>query len=157
MLLFAAMAAVAVTVGMSMPVRGQAAESAGRVVEVAATVTSSASVGQDGRLWFEAQTTSIGLRGEGRPVSVPVRIGVEPGDGFDLGAGLRVVGEAAVTDAGERAALVIYATEAEVVRPADGVFGVAADARRAFIARSSRLPEPGAGSRSVTPVPSPRR
>jgi len=144
-LLCAAMAAVAVTVGMSMPARGQAAESAGRVVEVAATVTSSASVGQDGRLWFEAQTTSIGLRGEKRPVSVPVRIGVEPGDGFDLGARLRVVGEAAVTDAGERAALVIYATEAEVVRPADGVFGVAADARRAFIERSTRLPEPGAG------------
>jgi competence protein ComEC len=144
-LLFAAMAAVAVTVGMSMPAREQAVESAGRVVEVAATVTSSASVGQDGRLWFEAQTSSIGLRGEGRQVSVPVRIGVEPAGGFDLGAELRAVGEAAATDAGERSVLVIYATAAEVVRPADGVFGLAADARRAFIARSTRLPEPGAG------------
>ncbi|CAH0139408.1 ComE operon protein 3 [Microbacterium oxydans] len=143
--LFAAMAAAAITVTLSIQAREQAAASAGRVVEVTATVTSSAAVGQDGRLWFEAQTSSIGLRSEGRPVSVPVRIGVDPADGFDLGAGLRVVGEAAVTDAGERSALVIFATKAEVIHPADGVFGVAADARRAFIERSTRLPEPGAG------------
>lgn len=144
-LLFAAMASVALTVSFATPGREQAVDSAGRVVEVTATVTSSASVGQDGRLWFEAQTSSIGLRGEKTPVAVPVRIGAEPADGLDLGAGLRVVGEAAATDAGERSALVIYATETEVVRPAEGFFGLAAGARTAFIERSTRLPEPGAG------------
>ena len=159
-LLFAAMASGAVTVSLSMPARDQAVGSAGKVVEVAATVSSSASMGQDGRLWFEAQTSSIGLRGEKAPVAVPVRIGAEPADGLDLGAGLRVVGEAAETDAGERSALVIYATETEVVRPAEGLFGLAAGARTAFIERSTRLPEPGAGllpglavgdTRAVTP------
>jgi len=159
-LLFAAMASGAVTVSLSMPARDQAVGSAGKVVEVAATVSSSASMGQDGRLWFEAQTSSIGLRGEKTPVAVPVRIGAEPADGLDLGAGLRVVGEAAETDAGERPALVIYATETEVVRPAEGLFGLAAGARTAFIERSTRLPEPGAGllpglavgdTRAVTP------
>ncbi|GAA1210830.1 ComEC/Rec2 family competence protein [Microbacterium maritypicum] len=144
-LVFAVMAAMAVTVGLSMPAREQAVDSAGRVVEITAIVSSSAAVGQDGRLWFDAQASSIGPRGEERSLSVPLRVGVEPADGFDLGAEVRVVGEAAATDAGERSALMLYATEAEVVHPAAGVFGVAAGARHTFIERSSRLPEPGDG------------
>lgn len=145
MLLLAAMAATAITVTLALPARELSAESAGRVVEVTGTVTSSAAFGQDGRLWFEAQSISIGIRGEPTAVSVPVRVGVEPGEGFDLGAEVRVLGEAETTDAGERSALVVFATEAEVVRAAEGVFGVAAGARQAFIARATRLPEPGAG------------
>ncbi|MCK2037049.1 ComEC/Rec2 family competence protein [Microbacterium sp. SSW1-49] len=141
----AVMTAALISVGSALPARTEAVESGGRVVEVIAGITSSASVGQDGRLWFEAQTASIGVRGEPRSVSVPVRIGVEPGDGFDLGAEIRVVGEAAATDAGERSVLVIYAGEAEIVQAAQGVFGVAADLRQSFIERAARLPEPGAG------------
>lgn len=159
-LLLAAMAAAAVTTALALPPRDRAAEWSGRVVEVSAEVASSASIGQDGQLWFDAQTTSVGIGGEPVPLSVPVRIGVEPADGFDLGAGIRVVGQALATDAGERSALIVFASEAEVVRPAGGVFGVAAGARQAFIERSIRLPEPGAGllpglavgdTRAVTP------
>ncbi|MHC9044325.1 ComEC/Rec2 family competence protein [Microbacterium saperdae] len=142
---FTAMTAVLLTVSLALPGRTQAIESGGRVVEVVAGVTSSASVGQDGRLWFDAQTVSIGVRDQPRSVSVPVRIGVEPGDGFDLGAEIRVVGEAEATDAGERSVLVVYASEAEILQPAGGVFGVAAGLREAFVARAARLPEPGAG------------
>ena len=145
MVLFAAMAATAVTAALALPAREEAAESSGRVVEVTATVTSSASIGQDGQLWFDAQTVSIGIRGDPDAVSVPVRIGVEPGDGFDLGADVRVVGQVQATDAGERAALIVFTTEAEIVRPAAGVFDIAADARQAFVERSTRLPEPGSG------------
>lgn len=145
LVMLAAMAAVLVTVGLALPARVQATESGGRVVEVIAGVTSSASVGQDGRLWFEAQTVSIGARGQPRSVSVPVRIGVEPGDGFDLGAVVRVVGEAEAADAGERSVLVVYTSEAEVVQPAGGIFGVAAGLRRTFVERAAGLPEPGAG------------
>lgn len=144
-LLLASMAAAAVTASLALPARDRAAEWSGRVVEVAAEVMSSASIGRDGQLWFDAQTTSVGIRGQPTSLSVPVRIGVEPGDGFDLGAGIRVVGQATATDAGERSALVVFASEAEVVDPASGVFGVAAGARQAFIDRSVRLPEPGAG------------
>ncbi|WP_435745431.1 ComEC/Rec2 family competence protein [Microbacterium sp. PMB16] len=144
-LMLAGMAATAVTAALALPAREQAAEWSGRVVEVTATVSSSASVGQDGRLWFEAQSIGIGIRGEPVSLSVPVRIGVEPDDGFDLGAGVRVVGQAMATDAGERSALIVFASEAEVVAPAGGVFGVAASARQAFVERSGRLPEPGAG------------
>ena len=140
-----AMAAVLISVGSALPSRAHAAESGGRVVEVFAGVTSSASIGQDGRLWFEAQTESIGVRGDPRSVSVPVRIGVEPGDGFDLGAVVRVLGEAEATDAGERSVLVVYTNEAEIVRPAGGVFGIAAALRQSFVDRAARLPEPGAG------------
>lgn len=144
-LMFAAMAATALTVALSMPAREQAVASDGRVVEVVGTVTSSASIGQDGRLWFEAQSSGIGLRGEGGPVAVPVRVGVDPAEGFDLGASVRVVGQVAATDAGERAALVVFATDVDVTRPAGGVFGVAAALKHAFVERSLRLPEPGAG------------
>lgn len=144
-LLLAGMAAVAVTAALATPSREQAVEWSGRVVEVTADVSSSASIGRDGRLWFEAQTRGIGIRGDPVAIAVPVRIGVDPGEGFDLGAGVRIVGQAMATDPGERSALIVFATEAEVVRPADGPFGIAAGARQAFIDRSTRLPEPGAG------------
>lgn len=159
-LLLAAVAATGLAVGMALSSRDQVAEWSGRVAEVAATVTSSASIGRDGRLWFDAQTTSVGIRGDPGAVSAPVRIGVEPANGFDLGAEVRVLGQMLATDPGERSALVVFATEAEVVEPAAGVFGIAADARQAFIDRSLRLPEPGAGllpglavgdTRAVTP------
>lgn len=144
-LLLAAMASVAVTAALALPSREQAAEWSGRVVEVAATVTSSTSVGKDGRLWFDAQTVGIGIRGDPEAMSVPVRIGVDPGEGFDLGAKVRVAGQVQATDSGERAALIVFATEAEVVRPAAGVFDIAASARQAFVERATGLPEPGAG------------
>ncbi|MFK4759791.1 ComEC/Rec2 family competence protein [Microbacterium sp. ZW T5_45] len=140
-----AAAAVSLSVVAAMPSRTAAAEVDGRVVEVVAEISSSASIGRDGRLWFDAETSSIGGRSMPAAVVAPVRIGVDPADGFDLGARIRVVGEALGTDAGERAALVVFASEAEVVRPAEGVFAVAADARTAFIERATRLPEPGAG------------
>ncbi|WEK60057.1 MAG: ComEC/Rec2 family competence protein [Candidatus Microbacterium colombiense] len=137
--------AVAFSVGSAMTSRERAGESGGRVVEVVGGVTSSASMGQDGRLWVEVQTVSVGVRGEPVRVVAPVRVGVEPAEGVDLGAVIRVVGETKKTDAGERAVLVVFASEAEVVRPAEGVFGVAAAARGAFIDRATTLPEPGAG------------
>lgn len=140
-----AAAAVSLSVVAAMPSRNAAAEVDGRVVEVVAEISSSASIGSDGRLWFDAETASVGPRERPVPVAAPVRIGVDPGDGFDLGARIRVVGEALGTDAGERAALVVFASEAEVIRSAEGVFAVAADARTAFIERAKRLPEPGAG------------
>ncbi|WP_244176042.1 ComEC/Rec2 family competence protein [Microbacterium oxydans] len=143
--LLAAAAATALTVGFALPAREQAMSWNGRVVEVTGEVTSSASVGRDGRLWFEASTSTLGPPGRASGSSAPVRIGVDPADGFDLGARIRAVGEASATDAGERSALVVFANDAEVVEPASGAFGVAAALKHAFVERSSRLPEPGAG------------
>ncbi|WP_036303287.1 MULTISPECIES: ComEC/Rec2 family competence protein [unclassified Microbacterium] len=145
--LLAGAAAAALTVGFALPAREQAMSWDGRVVEATGEITSSASVGRDGRLWFEATTTTLGPpgRASGASAPVPVRIGVDPADGFDLGARIRVIGEAAATDSGERSALVVFANDAEVVEPASGVFGVAAALKHAFVERSSRLPEPGAG------------
>ncbi len=143
--LLAGMAAVSIAVLNALPARDSAASWDGRVVELTAEVTSSASVGRDGRLWMEVRLTGIGSPGAVHAASAPVRIGIDPADGFDLGANVRVTGEAATTDPAERSALVVFASTAAVEAPASGVFGVAADARRAFIARSTRLPEPGAG------------
>lgn len=144
-LVLAALAATGLSVVLALPARERVAEWSGSVVEVTGTVTSSASIGRDGRLWFDAQAKTLGTRGRPTVLPAPVRIGIEPGDGFDLGARIRVVGEASATDAGERSALVVFASEAEVVEPAGGVFGVAASLKHAFVARSLRLPEPGAG------------
>ncbi|MFS0893956.1 ComEC/Rec2 family competence protein [Microbacterium sp. 179-I 3D3 NHS] len=141
----AVMAAVSVSVGMAMPARDDAAEWDGRVVEIVAEVSSSASIGRDGRLWFDAQTIGIGPPGRPAPLVAPIRVGVAPADGFDLGARVGLVGEAIATDAGERSALVVFSSDSEVVTPASGVFGAAAAMRLAFIERATRLPEPGAG------------
>jgi competence protein ComEC len=143
--MLATAAATAMSVGFASPARDRVADEDQRVVEITAEVTSSASLGQDGRLWFEALTIGAGPPGGQDAVTAPVRVGTEPSEGFDLGARIRVVGEASATDAGERTALVVFATEAEVIAPAAGVFGAAADLRQAFIERSSQLPEPGAG------------
>ena len=140
-----AMAGAAVSVGFALPARDEAREWGGRVIESSAEVTSSASLGRDGRLWFEAAATTLGPPGRAAPSTVPVRVGVDPADGFDLGARIRVVGESSITEAGERSALVIFASEAEIVDPASGVFAAAAAIKSTFVERALRLPEPGAG------------
>mgnify|MGYP003365393909 CR=1 FL=1 len=145
LVVLAAVAAVSITVMVAMPARDSAASWDGRVVEVTGEVTSSASVGRDGRLWMEVQLTGIGSPGSVRAASAPVRVGIDPADGFDLGAMLRVKGEAAATDPGERSALVVFASSASVEVPASGVFAIAAGLRSVFIDRAQRLPEPGAG------------
>ncbi|MGJ0388508.1 hypothetical protein [Microbacterium sp. CGR1] len=141
----AAVVAVSFTAMSSLPGRDSSASWDGRVVEATGEVTSSASIGRDGRLWVEMQLTGIGSPGAVWAASAPVRIGIDPADGFDLGARVQVTGEAAATDPGERSALVVFASSASVEAPASGVFAVAADVRSAFIERSLRLPEPGAG------------
>lgn len=138
-------AAVALTAALAAPARDAAAEEDARVIEVSAEIASSASRGSDGRWWFDARTVSIGS-GESRvSTAVPIRVGIEPTDGTDLGAMIRVRGQARATTAGESAVLVLFATEVEVVRPAAGVFGVAASMRAQFLNRATALPEPGAG------------
>jgi len=145
LVVLAVMAAVSLTVITMLPARDSAASWDGRAVEATGEVTSSASVGRDGRLWMEVQLTGIGSPGSVRAASAPVRVGIDPADGFDLGATIRVKGEAAATDPGERSALVVFASTASVEVPASGVFAVAAGLRSVFIDRSARLPEPGAG------------
>lgn len=139
------MAAAAMTAGFASPERDAAAELDGRVIEVVAEVSSSSSVGSDGRLWFDAQSSHAGTVGAPDPLAVPLRVGVDPMPGMDLGTIIGVTGNAMVTDPGERAALVVFATGIEIVQPAQGVFRIAAQVREDFVERATRLPEPGAG------------
>ncbi|WP_448711747.1 ComEC/Rec2 family competence protein [Microbacterium profundi] len=140
-----AAAAAAMTAGFAMPQRTAAAELDGRVIDVYAEISSSSAAGSDGRLWFDAQTSHAGIPSRPEPLTVPIRIGVERVPGLDLGSVIRVTGQVMVTDPGERAALVMFATEVEIVTPAQGVFAVAAQVREDFVERAVRLPEPGAG------------
>ncbi|SDR90460.1 ComEC/Rec2 family competence protein [Microbacterium paraoxydans] len=138
-------AAVAFTVFAQSAGRDAVHAWGGRAVEAVGEVSSSASVGRDGRLWMDVQLSGIGAPGAVAPAAGPVRIGIEEGEGFVLGAQVRVTGESAETDAGERAALVVFVAAGTVERSAPGVFGFAADLRRSFVERATRLPEPGAG------------
>lgn len=140
-----AAAAASLAVCVALPARDAADAWDGRFVEATCEITSSASVGRDGRLWVDAELTGIGSPGDVRPASAPVRLGLDPGEGYDLGAAVRVRGEVASTDPGERGALVVFSSSAAIERPAAGIFAAAAGARHEFIARSTRLPEPGAG------------
>ncbi|MFB7252580.1 hypothetical protein ACFCYE_17905, partial [Microbacterium sp. NPDC056234] len=137
-------AAVALTCVCAAPVRTDVAELDGRIVVIEADVTSSRTTGSDGRAWFDAQTVRIGPAGSERVLSVPVRIGVDTLAGADLGARVRVLGQVMATEASERAVLVVFASSAEVIGPATGVFAIAAETRAHFVARAVRLPEPGA-------------
>lgn len=138
-------AAVGSVVTANQPQRETAQEWNGRAVEALVQVTSSASLGADGRLWADATTVQVGAPGRTSALAAPVRVGFEPLDGAELGATLRVTGEAKSTDAGERAALVIFARTAEITEPASGVFAIAAQVRADFVTRATRLPDPGAG------------
>ncbi len=141
----AAAVGVALTCALTAPARAAASEFDGRIVSVEANVTSSSTTGSDGRSWFDAQTVRLGPRGSEQELSVAVRIGADALAGADLGARIRVTGQVMATEPFERAALVVFATSAEVVTPAEGIFAVAASTRADFVARAVRLPEPGAG------------
>ncbi|UYO95763.1 ComEC/Rec2 family competence protein [Microbacterium sp. M28] len=137
-------AAVALTCALAAPVRADAAALDGRIVSVEAEVTSSSTIGSDGRSWFDAQTVLIGPTGSERALSIPVRVGIDGLDGADLGARIRVLGQVMASEPSERAALVVFASSAEVPAPARGLFAVAATTRAEFVERAARLPEPGA-------------
>ena len=141
----AAAAAVALTCALTVPARASVSEFDGRVVTVEADVTSSSTTGVDGRSWFDAQTVRLGPKGSERELSLAVRIGTDELDGAALGARIRVTGQVMATEPSERAALVVFATSAEVIAPAVGVFAIAAATRTDFVTRAVRLPEPGAG------------
>lgn len=138
-------AAVAANIAGAQSAREVLRAEDGHVVEATIEVSSSASLGADGRVWFDAQTIAVGPPGHPRAIAAPVRVGVAPMDGADLGAVLRVSGQGKRTGDGERAALVIFGSRAEVAQPASGVFAIAATTRADFIARAGALPEPGAG------------
>ncbi|MDT0157415.1 ComEC/Rec2 family competence protein [Microbacterium sp. ARD32] len=137
--------AVGLVVAGAQPERAALARSDGRAVEATVQVSSSASIGSDGRLWFDAQTIALGPPGRAHTLSAPVRVGVDPVDGVEPGARLHILGQAKATGPAERAGLVVFGRDVEVVRPASGIFAIAAGTRAAFIARATRLPEPGAG------------
>ncbi|GAA3949345.1 ComEC/Rec2 family competence protein [Microbacterium soli] len=138
-------AAVGVVVAGAQPARAALTASDGRVVEAVVHVSSSASMGSDDRLWFDARAIALGAPGAPEAVDAAVRVGAPDIAGADMGARLRVVGQAKSTSPSEKAGLVIFGTTAEVVRPATGVFAIAAATRAGFVARATRLPEPGAG------------
>jgi len=137
-------AASASVVAAAQPARTSLGAEDGHVVHAVVEVSSSASRGRDGRVWFDARTIAIGGPGHARAVSAAVRVGISPTEGADLGARVQVSGQGKRTGDGQRPALVIFASRAAVVAPASGVFALAAGARASLRERAAGLPEPGA-------------
>lgn len=144
-------ACVASSVAFASPARGELRENGGRAVEIVVDVVSMLREGSDGRLWFDAQTVSAGPPGSASALGAKVRVGVEVPSGgipidWTVGARLRVMGLSKAGEPGERAALVVFGRgEANVVQAPGAVYRIASAVREQFVARSVRLPEPGAG------------
>lgn len=142
---------VASTVAFAAPARAELREHDGRAVELIVDVVSMLREGRDGRLWFDADTVAAGIPGQPDVASGRVRVGVEVPTGgapteWTVGARLKVIGLAKSGGAGERAALVVFGRGGvEQVRAPALVFEVAGAVREQFVARSTKLPEPGAG------------
>ena len=129
------------------PAREQAAVLAGHAATAEVSVRSLPSLGADGRLWADADTIRLGSGESPGALSVPVRIGVPPGPRTGtLGPGtvLRFSAQVKGADAGERAAVVLFARGAVVqVSRGGAIERIAGDVRAAFISRTRSLPEPG--------------
>lgn len=145
----AAAGAVAAHVAAALPARTAAVELAvagGRSVELAVVVMSKVERHGDA-LWFdgEAQRLERGtqlLLGS-VPVTISVRADAVEGARLDLGSTVVVRGTAQAGDAGDRAALLLFARNADVVSGPWGPLDAAASLRDAFVERASALPQPG--------------
>lgn len=144
----AAGAAVATHVAVAQPDRAAALSlpfSGGRALDVEATVTGKIERTPTG--WrFDAATRHIAVGAEGRSLGVPivVRSSDRP-FGLELGARIELTGTAFASDAGERAVLVVDASDVDVRAPAAGVLGATALLRQQLLDQAVSLPQPGSG------------
>ncbi|WP_309069830.1 ComEC/Rec2 family competence protein, partial [Microbacterium sp.] len=144
-----AVGAVAAHVAAAMPARSAVVEFAvggGRSIELEVVATSK--VERHGAaLWFDAEAHRLTRGGQQRSGALPVTVSV-PADAvagarLDLGATVRVAGAAQAGEAGDRAALVVFARGAEVTDGPWGPLDAAATLRDGFVDRASALPAPG--------------
>jgi competence protein ComEC len=154
-LALAAGATIASHVATAEPARAEALAvvgTAGRAVEVTATVVGKVERRVTGELAFDAIVTVIRVGRETYPAGdLPIGIRVHPGDvdrlaGLDVGAVVTADGSARATDAGVRAVFALSASRGvEVVHAPAGIAGAAGALRHGLAAAAGGLPEPGAG------------
>lgn len=145
----AASGAVAGHVALAQQGRVAAAEFAaggGRAIGIDLAVTSKVERRGDA-LWFDAEASAM-RRGDETllgvaPVTVSVPADAVIGEKLDLGSVAVLSGSATAGDPGDRAVLVVFAREAEVLGAPPALLGIAASLRDAFVERASTLPPPG--------------
>lgn len=118
----------------------------GRVVEIELAVTSKVErLGE--ALWFDAEASGVQRGDETLRGVVPVTVSVPAeavmGEKLDLGSSAIASGSAKASDPGDRAVLVVFAREVEVLATPPALLGIAADLRDTFVERASTLPQPG--------------
>lgn len=145
-----AFAAAAVShTAMSVPDRARVLAlplTGGRVVAIEADVTGKIESSATG--WrFDAVATSVRAGGDVTATRVPVVVRTaERSVGLDLGATVLLTGSAAPARSGERAVLIITASDPpEVVAQPRGPLALASTLRTALLTQASSLPQPGAG------------
>ncbi|RLK49520.1 competence protein ComEC [Microbacterium telephonicum] len=144
----AAMTGVAVHVAVAAPARDALAAlpvDGGRSIVFDALVVGKAEGGAIG-IRFDAIVTRATVGTQPREVSGPVLVRADrvPA-GLDVGADIELRGTAFAADAGERAVLVVDATEVSVRAPPAGALAAAAALRRGLHDVVDGLPQPGAG------------
>ncbi|MDN3309351.1 hypothetical protein QWJ90_00215 [Microbacterium oryzae] len=145
----AAAGAVASHVALAQPARvavGEFAAGGGEAVDLELSVTSK--VERRGEaLWFDAEASAV-RRGDETlqglmSVTVSVAADAAKGEKLDLGSVATVNGSAIAGDAGDRAVLVVFACETEVLAAPPALLAIAAGLRDTFVERASTLPQPG--------------
>lgn len=146
-------AAAASHVALAEPARAAASAlpvDGGRALEVQAIVVGKVER-TAGRQWrFDAQASLIAIGRDSVHVDVPVVVQVAPddvrGDGLDVGAVIVASGTAFRADAGDRAVLVVRASQhVRVVSGPGGLAEVTAALRRGLVRAVRGLPDPGGG------------
>ncbi|MDQ1122072.1 competence protein ComEC [Microbacterium trichothecenolyticum] len=122
----------------------------GRQLELTAVVVGHISGTANGGAWFDATATRVAAGSVSLSGEIPSRIGVD-GDGraalaaSGQGSEVRLVGRAIPARAGERAVLVLRATEVLSAPAPGGVWGWFESLRDGLVASTRGLPQPGAG------------
>ncbi|WP_235562959.1 ComEC/Rec2 family competence protein [Microbacterium sp. Root53] len=146
----AAAGAVSGHVALAHPAREAAvafATGGGRAIEVEVVVASKVERHGDA-LWFDAEAAAVRRDADSLLGAVPVTVSVPQdavsGAGLDLGSTAVARGSAQPGDAGERAALVVFAREVQVTSTPPAGLDLAAELRDGLVERASALPAPGA-------------
>ncbi|MCD1268812.1 hypothetical protein B5M43_008145 [Microbacterium sp. MEC084] len=99
-------------------------------------------------LWLDAEAAAVRRGADSLLGAVPVTVSVPQdavsGAGLDLGSTAVARGSAQPGDAGERAALVVFAREVQVTSTPPAGLDLAAELRDGLVERASALPAPGA-------------
>lgn len=143
-----AIGGAAASVALALPARDALHELGGASADAVVVIRSLPHAGADGRQWADADVLRMTSGDRTASMSVPIRVGFDGtalGTALGPGAVVRFSGRTEAAGPGERAVLVLFARRPpELLDRGSPADALAAEVRKAFVARASALPAPGA-------------